>query len=206
MNISNTRSFPGTDIGSDHELVMMTFRLRLQRMKNQSNIRIRFSLEKLKDPNIADIFRAAIGGKFAPILALENRDTEIDALINSFNAAVTETANNILGKRRPAKKPWITDNVLKLYDKRRELKQKKNTTEGVELNREANQQVREGVRKAKETWVEEQCQVIEKKPAEKENNSKKGYQFPKSSKQERTTTIQDKEGKYLTEEQDILKR
>ena len=31
---------------------MMTFRLRLQRMKNQGNIRIRFSLEKLKDPNI----------------------------------------------------------------------------------------------------------------------------------------------------------
>ena len=53
---SVTRSFPGADIGSDHELVMMTFRLRLQRMKNQGNIRIRFSLEKLKDPKIADFF------------------------------------------------------------------------------------------------------------------------------------------------------
>ena len=105
VNIAKTRSFPGVDIGSDHELVMMTFRLRLQRMKNQGNIRIRFSLEKLKDPNIAEIFRAAIGGKLAPLLALENQDTEIDALINSFNTAVRETANNILGKHRPAKKP-----------------------------------------------------------------------------------------------------
>ena len=61
MNIANTRSFPGADIGSDHELVMMTFRLHLQRMKNQGNIRIRFSLEKLKDPNIAESFRATIG-------------------------------------------------------------------------------------------------------------------------------------------------
>ena len=56
INIAKTSSFPGANIGSDHELVMMTFRLRLQRMKNQGNIRIRFSLEKLKDPNIAEFF------------------------------------------------------------------------------------------------------------------------------------------------------
>ena len=120
VNIAMTRSFPEADIGSDHDLVMMTLRLRLQRMKNQGTIRIRFSLEKLKDPNIA-----TIGGKFGPFLALENHDTKIDSLINIFNTAVTETANNILGKHRPAKKPWVTDSILKLCDKWRELKQKK---------------------------------------------------------------------------------
>ena len=52
VNIAKTSSFPGADIGSDHELVMATFRLRLQRTKRQGNIRIKFSLEKLKDPNI----------------------------------------------------------------------------------------------------------------------------------------------------------
>ena len=140
---------------------MMTFKRRLQRVKNQGSTRIRFSLEKLKDPNIAEIFRATIGGKFTPLLALENQDTETDALINSFNTAVTETANNILGKHRPAKKPWVTDNMLKLCNKRRELKQKKNTTEGAKLCKEANQQVKKGMRKAKETWIEEQCQGIE---------------------------------------------
>ena len=101
VNITKTRSFSGADTGSDH--VMMTFRLRLQRMKNQGNMRIRFSLEKLKDRNIAEIFRATIGGKFAQLLALKNQDTEIDALI--FNTGMTETANDILGKHRPAKKP-----------------------------------------------------------------------------------------------------
>ena len=133
-------------IGSDHELVMTTFKLRLQRVKNQGSIWIRFSLEKLKDPNIAEVFQATIGGKFALLLALENQDIDIDALINSFNTAVTETANTILGKHRPAKKPWVTDNILKLCDKRRELKQKKNTTEGAKLYREANQQVNKGMR------------------------------------------------------------
>ena len=163
VNIAKTRSFPGADTGSDHELVMIAFRLHLQGMKNQGNIRIRFSLEKLNDPNITEIFRATIGEKFAPLLSLENQDTEIDALINSFNTAVTETVNNILGKHRLAKKSWVKDNILKLCDKQRELK----------------------------------------------NSSKKAYQFVKkltSSKQGRTSTIQDKAGKRLTEEQDILKR
>ena len=50
-----------------------------------------------------------------------------------------------------------------------------------------------------------------RKPAEKKNNnnnSKKAYQLVKeltSPTQRRTTTIQDKAGKCLTEEQDILK-
>ena len=68
---------------------------------------------------------------------------------------MTETANDILGKRLPAKKPWVTEKILTLCDKRRELKHKKQNTA---LQREANQQ---GMRKAKETWIEEQCQDIE---------------------------------------------
>ena len=34
VSIARTRSFPGADIGSDHDLLMMTFRLRLKK-KNQ---------------------------------------------------------------------------------------------------------------------------------------------------------------------------
>ena len=128
-------------------------------------------------PYITEIFRACIGGKLAPLLALGNQDTEIDALIISFNTAIPETANNILGKHWPAKKPCVTDNIQKLCDERRELKQKKNTTEGAQLYREANQQVKKGMRKAKETWIEEQCQGIEENL--QKNNSKKAYQLVK---------------------------
>ena len=100
------------------------------------------------------------------------------------------------------------DNILKLCDKWRELKQKENTTEGAKLYGEANQQVKnKGMRKAKEPWIEEQCQGIEENL--QKNNSKKAYEIVKeltSLKQGRTTTIQDKAGKCLAEEQDILKR
>ena len=70
-------------------------------------------------------------------------------MINSFNTAVTETANNILSKHQTAKKPWVTDSILKLCDKRRELKHKKDTTEDVKLYSEANQQVKKRHEKSK---------------------------------------------------------
>ena len=48
VNTAKTRSFPGADIGSDHELVMMTFWFRLKKIKMKGSTRIKFDLEKLK--------------------------------------------------------------------------------------------------------------------------------------------------------------
>ena len=105
------------------------------------------------------------------------------------------------------KKPWVTADLLDLCGKRRELKKKKKDAEGVRQYRAANQEIKKGMKNAKMDWIEEQCQDIE--DSMKKNNSKKTYQLVKaltSTKQERTPTIQDNDGKCLTEEQDILKR
>ena len=67
VNIARTRSFPGTDIGSDHELLMMTFHPRLKRISKPKHTRPKFDLEKLKDPNVLEAFQTMIGGKFAPL-------------------------------------------------------------------------------------------------------------------------------------------
>ena len=70
-----------------------------------------------------------------------------------------------------------------------------------------NQQIKEGMVKARETWIDEWCQEIDDNLGKK--NSKKAYQLGKdltSSKQGRATTIQDKNGKRLTEDKDILYR
>ena len=98
VNITKTRSFPGADIGSDHDLVMMTFKLHLKKVSKQGHPRIRFDLEKLKDPEVAETFKAMIGGKFAPLTLLDADNVNMDDLINKFNVAVTETSNETLGK------------------------------------------------------------------------------------------------------------
>ena len=205
VNIAKTRSFPGADIGSDHDLVMMTFKLHLKKVSKQGHSRIRFDLEKLKDPEVAETFKAMIRGKFAPLTLLDADDVNMDDLINKFNVAVTETANETLGKNTHHKQPWVTPNILHLCNKRRELKKDKFTTEGAKQYKAVNQQIKQGMVKARE--IEERCQEID--DSLRKNNNKKAYQLAKdltSSKQGRTTTIQDKNGKNLTEDRDILNR
>ena len=63
------------------------------------------------------------------------------------------------------------------------------------------------MKKAKENWVGEQCSEIEENLGK--NNSKRAYQLVKvltTVKQEKATTVQDRSGKCLTEEREILNR
>ena len=60
---------------------------------------------------------------------------------------------------------------------------------------------------AKETWIQGQCQ--EMKACLRKNNSKKAYQLLKdltTKKPGKSSTIQDKSGKCLTEENEILNK
>ena len=85
-------------------MLMMTFYFRLKRIRQPKHTRLKFDLEKLKDPNVLETFRAMIGGKFAPLIIMSNEDTDIDSMITTFNTAVTETASEILGRHRQKKK------------------------------------------------------------------------------------------------------
>ena len=105
VNLFRTGSFPGADRGSDHDLVMMSFRVRLKKARKPNQPRLRFDLEKLRDPDVACTFQATIGGKF---IVPRDEDMDIDTMITTYNTAVTEAASGILRKERRRKKPWIT--------------------------------------------------------------------------------------------------
>ena len=66
-----------------------------------------------------------IGGRFAPLTIMIMSNKAIGSMITTFNTAVTETTNEILGKHDQKKKLWITAEILDLCDKRRELRKKK---------------------------------------------------------------------------------
>ena len=85
-------------------MLMMTFRLRLKTISKPKHTRLKFNLEKLKDPNVLETFRAMIGERFAPPTIMSNEDTDIDSMITTFNTAVIETAGEIIGKHRQKKK------------------------------------------------------------------------------------------------------
>ena len=87
------------------------------------------------------------------------------------------------------------------------MKKKRYEAEGAKEYREANRRIQKAVKKAKEDWIGAQFEEIE--TCLNKNNSKRAYQLVKdltSGKQGRSSTIQDKSGKCLTEEKDILSR
>ena len=130
-----------------------------------------------------------------------------DTMITTYNTAVTDAASEILEKERRRKKPWVTKDVLHFCDERRDLKKKRYEAKGAKEYKEANRRIQEAVKKAKEDWIGTQCEEIE--TCLNENNSKRAYQLVKdltSEKQGRSSAIQDKSGKCLTEEKEILSR
>ena len=100
VNVHRTRSFPGADIGSDHDLGIMTFRVRRKRTKKPTQSRLRFDFEKLRTPDVAGAFQATTAEKFTSPINLRINDIDIDNTITAYNTAVTDAASEILGKER----------------------------------------------------------------------------------------------------------
>ena len=199
IKTAKTRTFPGADVGSDHDMVMMTFQTRLKNSRRPTQPRIRFDLEKLNDPTVMSAFQATIGGRFAPLAALVDEDADLDAMVTHFNKALTDTAAELLGKQRWKRQPWVTPEILDLCDQRRDLNEKRGESEGVKAYREIKRKIRTEMKMAKE----------EVKACLRKNNSKKAHQLVKdltTEKHGKSTTIQDKSGKCLTEENEILNR
>ena len=194
---SKTRSFPGADIGSDHNLVMTTIKIKLKKVNNSNNARIKFDLEKLNDPLVKQEFENKIGGRFAPLLLLD----DMQQLVDEFSDKVKETAYEVLGKRRKVKNPWITNEVLSLCDQRRNLKSKKShSEEDLDKYRNANRKVRQEIIKAKEQWIDKECDIVEENL--KRNNSKTAFGIINNITKRftcRTTAVEDNTGKILTE-------
>ena len=184
---------------------MTTLKLRLKDKRKPQNPRIRFCLEKLNDPEIAEIFQAKVGGKFA---ALSILDSEVDTLASEIKEVLLTTAEEVLGRKRRKTQPWVTNEVLDLCDRRRELKGKKHTSDEARANyQKAHREVRTKMRAAKEEWIEKQCNDIEK--GMEAGNSKQAYSTLKAltkTSQPRANIIDNKDGKPLTDSEEVLKR
>ena len=202
-----TRTFPGADVWSDHDMVMMTFQTHLKNSRKPTQPRIRFDLEKLNDPTVMSVFQATIGDKICTSCYAGSwrcwSGLHGHPLQQGSNWLSSWTSWQAIRKR----KPWVTPEILDLCDQRWDLKKKRGEPEGAKDYREIKRKSRTEMKMAKETWIQGQCQEVE--ACLRKNNSKKAYQLVKdltTEKQGKSTTIQDKSGKCLTEENEILNR
>ena len=91
----------------------MTFRVRLTKARKANQPRLRFDLEKLRDPDVACPFQATIGGKFAPLIGLRDENMDINTMITTYNTAVTNAASKILRKESSGSPKMFSISVMR---------------------------------------------------------------------------------------------
>ena len=98
-------------------------------------------------------------------------------MVTHFNKAVTDTADELLGKQHRKKEPWVNPGILYVCDQRQDPKKKRSKPEGAKDYREIKRKIRTEMKVSRETWMQGQCQEVE--ACFRKNNSKKAYQLVK---------------------------
>ena len=139
-------------------------------------------------------------------MAFNFLEPNINNLVNSVGTAMRDTTKEVLGKRKIKHQPWVSNDVLKLCNQRRELKKTRNTKEEVHKQyRELNKDIRKRMRNTKNDWINEQCIEIETEI--KGNNTRQVYSILKALPKKRSTrssNIDDKNSTLLTEKRQYL--
>ena len=90
IKTARTRTFPGADVGSDNDMVIMIFLTCLKKSRKPTQPRTRVDLEKLNYLTVISAFQATIGGRFAPFATLAVENADLDSMFIHFNKAVTD--------------------------------------------------------------------------------------------------------------------
>ena len=153
-----------------------------------------------------------LGNVQAPLVSeylatLVDEDADLYSMVTHFAKVVTDTAAELLGKQRRKMGPGLPLRSLIFVTKDETWRKWETSQKEPKDYREIKRKIRKEMKTAKETWIQGQCQEVE--ACLRKNNSKKAYQLVKNlttEKQGKSTTIQDKSGNYLTEENEILNR
>ena len=105
--------------------MLTTIKLKLKRKCFTKSPRIRFDMEKLKDPKIAEVFQPKVGAKFATLRVI---DSDVDTPANSLKPVLLSTAGELFGKQRKKIQLLVANEVLDLCNQKLQLKQQKYTS------------------------------------------------------------------------------
>ena len=115
--VKNVISYPGADIGSDHNPVVTKIRLKLKRVASKQHSE-QYDWNMLKNNEHKTRYNIEIKNKYNNLLVEENIQTieeerEWNAIQGSLNYAVKEV---LPVKERKRKQKWMTEEILQLMD------------------------------------------------------------------------------------------
>lgn len=152
--VQTVKTYPGADINSDHNPVVMDFHMRRLKKVGRTQPIPRINTRKLRIPNIRTQISSKIECEMTKIQNQEQLD--IEETWNMIKTSITQIQDKDIGYHvNNSKKEWMTPEILELMNERRT--HKANPT----LYAELNKRIRRKCRDAKEQWMSEKCSEIE---------------------------------------------
>ena len=119
-SVKQTQTYPGADIGSDHNPAVATVKINLKRIKKKENME-QFNLDMLKDEHMRQQYAVEVNNIFD---CLENEVTEqeyekdrVDILWTNIKEGIQKAAHNILlNIVKKNKKLWISTDILDMME------------------------------------------------------------------------------------------
>ena len=208
--LQDVRSCRAADVGTDHYLLKSKIKLKLKTLKRQKILKP-YDIAKLKNRTAREELEVEITNQFQ----LLKDECEVEDRWGTFKEVVLKAAESTIGRRRGTRKEnWIRPETWKEIDKRRDIKQKrdsaKTTPERQEMEMEysrLHKSVKMCCKRDKTLWMEDKCR--EAQDASDKNDTRKLYRISRELGGAGTRSnvpIKDKNGKVLQTEVEQNKR
>ena len=146
-SIRMAKTYPGADIGSDHNPVVVKVNIALKVIKKAPCKKARLDVELLREKEFREKYATSVHNRYEG-LRIEEVEQTPDELWSNLKECMQDAAEECLPKKkRVAKQVWMTDDILNLMEERR--KHKRKDTE----YRELDNQIRLKYQEAKEQWL-----------------------------------------------------
>ncbi len=198
-SVTNTRTFPGADCGTDHQLLCMDMRCRIKTRRREKPI------ERFDVSAIPDAYAVEVKNQYEALTAAADEMTP-NELWEETKEATLSVAREHIPKRKRNHSKWMTGETLELIEERRKMK-KEGTNIASPEYRKASAKIQTACRRDKKQHLLDKCDTIE--AHHRAGNSKAMYAEIKQLTKKFTphlSVIKNKEGKTLTESEDILER
>ncbi|XP_012552626.1 uncharacterized protein LOC105842911 [Bombyx mori] len=152
--VTNTRTFPGADCGSDHQLLVADIRVRLKSCGKKAKPLTRLSVleydffQKHSEPKLAEL---------APKVALMNPEEQWQ----QFSQKIVSTLNS-MAKKPIDKKDWMSEEVWSNISLRKELKRGVRSEKFVGEYSQLTSTIQRQCRRDKNKFLEDICTEIER--------------------------------------------
>lgn len=174
-------------MGSDHQLVLANMKLKFK-SKPKQNYPKKYDIFKLKNETTRQQYEVEIGGRFAPLL--EVNEDDVDTVWEGVKSAFGDTSKKLLGYRKAQKpKPWISEEVIRLSEERSKVKLeiKSNQNRRPRYNY-LTREIKRKTKGCKDEWLKELCRNVDN--AHQATKTKEVYSTIKQITNKSTTRMQ----------------